>query len=120
MSLNGPILKPVDSISESIFARSITLLLPIEGFNIKRPCYRFTINPGESLQITGVLFICFASSMMILIVCSFVRLFSSLHQFHDCGRIKKCIPITRSGFFTPLAICVMERDEVLLAKTVSL
>jgi len=34
--------------------------------------------------------------------------------------LKKCMPITRSGFFTPVAICVIESDEVLLAKTVSL
>ena len=36
------------------------------------------------------------------------------------GGLKKCIPITRSGFFTPFAISVTEREDVLVAKIVSL
>src|SRR5438093_40049 len=81
---------------------------------------RFTTNPGDSLTSTGSLPSFTERAFAKAVVASFVsepRITST--SFITGAGLKKCMPMTRSGRFVALAISVMLREEVLLAKTTS-
>ena len=81
---------------------------------------RLTMKPGVERVCTGVLPQAWLSAKMASVTPASVRRPDTTSTSFICGTgLKKCMPTSRCGCFRPLAMAVMEIDEVLLASTQS-